>query len=82
VVTATEGIVQCYCVALEFIAVTETVDIVQCFCVVCVVYCGYCNSRYSAMVLCCVGACCGYSNIRYNAMLLCCVWSLFWLQQQ
>ena len=57
-VTAREVIVKCFCVALEFIVVIATVDIVQCFCVVCVVYCGYNSSRYSAMVLCCVGAYC------------------------
>jgi len=34
--------------------VTATIDIVQCYCVVCGVYCGYSNSRYSAMLLCCV----------------------------
>jgi len=34
--------------------VTATVDIVQWYCVVCGDYCGYSNSRYSAMVLCCV----------------------------
>jgi len=54
VVTATVDIVQCYCVVLEFIVVTATVDIVQWYCVVCADYCGYSNSRYSAMVLCCV----------------------------
>jgi len=31
--------------------VTSTVDIVQCYCVLSAVYCGYSNSRYSAMVL-------------------------------
>ena len=39
---------------VEFIVVTATVDIVQCYCVVCGVYCGYSNSRYSAMLLCSV----------------------------
>ena len=39
-VTATEVIVQCYCVVLEVIVVTATVDIVQRYCVVCGVYCG------------------------------------------
>jgi len=53
-VTATVDIVQCYCVVLEFIVVTATVDIVQWYCVFCGVYCVYSNSRYSAMVLCCV----------------------------
>jgi len=32
--------------------VKTTVEIVQWYCVVCGVYCGYSNSRYSAMVLC------------------------------
>jgi len=54
VVTATIVIVQCYCVVLEFIVVTAKVDIVQCYCVVCGDYCGYINSEYSAMILCCV----------------------------
>ena len=52
VVTATIDIVQYYCVVLEFIVDTAKVDIVQCYCVVCGVYCGYSNSRYSAMLLC------------------------------
>ena len=51
VVTATEVVVQWYCVVLEFIVVKETVDIVQCYCVLCTDYCGYGNSRYSPMVL-------------------------------
>ena len=51
VVTATVGIVKWYCVVLQFIVVTATVDIVQCYCVLCEDYCGYSNSRYSAMVL-------------------------------
>jgi len=46
--------VQLYCVVLEYIVVTSTVDIVQSYCVVCGGYCGYSNSRYSAMVPCCV----------------------------
>ena len=50
--------------------------------VVCAVYCGDSNSRYSEMVLSCVGVYCCYSNRRYSAMVLCCVYSLFWLQQQ
>jgi len=54
VVTAKVVIVQLYCVVLEFFVVTETVDILQWYCVVCLVYNGYSNSRYSAMVLCCV----------------------------
>jgi len=54
VMTATVDIVQWYFVRLDFIAVTARVDIVQWYCVVCGVYCGYCNSRYSAMLLCCV----------------------------
>jgi len=40
VVTAKVGIVQLYCVVLEFIVVTATVDIVQWYCVVFVVNCG------------------------------------------
>jgi len=39
---------------VEFIVVTATVDIVQCYCVLFGVYCGYSNSRYSGMLLCCV----------------------------
>jgi len=55
VVTAKVDIVQWYCVlCVEIIVVTARVDIVQWYCVVCGVYCGYSNSRYSAMVLCCV----------------------------
>jgi len=50
VVTATEDIVQWYCVVLEFIVVTARVDIVQWFCILCGVYCGYINISYSAMV--------------------------------
>jgi len=42
--------------------VTATLGIVQWYCVVCVIYCGYSNSRYSAMVLCCMLRFCGYSN--------------------
>ena len=53
--------------------VNATVDIVQWSCVVCGDYCDYSNSRYSAMVLCCVGDYCGYSNSRYSAMVPCCV---------
>ena len=52
---------------------TSTVVIVQCYCDVCVDYCGFSNSRYSAMVLRCVGVYCGYSNSRYSAMVPCCV---------
>ena len=51
VVTATVEIVQSYCVVLQVIAVTGTVDIVKCFCVVCGMFCGYSNSRYSAMIM-------------------------------
>ena len=40
--------------SVEFIVITATVDIVQLFCVVCEVYCGYSNSSFSAIVLCCV----------------------------
>jgi len=50
--------------------VTATVDIVQWYCDLCVVYCGYSNSRYSSMLLCSVGVYCGYSNSRYSAMVL------------
>jgi len=53
--------------------VTSTVDIVQCYCVVCGVYYGYSNRRYSAMLLCCGGDYCCYSNSRYSIMVLCCV---------
>jgi len=67
---------------VEFFVVTATVDIVQRYCVVRgVSFCDR-NSRYSVMVLCCVGVYCGYSNSRYSAMVLCCVWRLLWLQQQ
>jgi len=52
--------------------VTATVYIAQCFSVVCVVYFGYSNSRYSAMVLCCVRVYCGCRNSRCSAMFLCC----------
>ena len=56
-VTATVDIVQCYCVVcVEFIVVTATADIVKCYCVVCGVYFGYSNSRYSAMILCCMSS--------------------------
>jgi len=34
--------------------VKATVDVVQCYCVVCGDYCGYSNSRCSAIVLCSV----------------------------
>jgi len=54
VVIATVDIVQWYCVVFEFIVVTATVDILQCCCVVCGDYFGESNSRYSAMVLCCL----------------------------
>ena len=37
-------------VSVEFIFIT-TIDIVQLYCVVCLVYCGYSNNRYSAMIL-------------------------------
>ena len=53
-VTATVDIVQWYCVCVEYFVDIATVDIVQWYCVLCVVYCGYSNSRYSAIVLCCV----------------------------
>ena len=51
-ITATVDVVKCYFVFEELIVVTATVDILQCYCVVCGVYCGDSNSRYSAMVLC------------------------------
>ena len=54
VVTAKVDIEKWYCVVCTVIAVTATVDIVQWYCIVCGVYCGYSNSRYSAMVLNCV----------------------------
>jgi len=55
VVTAKVDMGQCYWIgSVEFIVVTAKVDIVQWYCVVCGVYCGYSNSRYSAMILCCV----------------------------
>ena len=38
---------------VKFIVDTATVDIVQWYCVVCGGYCGYSNSRCSAMLLCC-----------------------------
>ena len=60
-VAATVDIVQCYCVCVEDIVVTSTVDIVQCYCVMCGIYCGFSNSRYNAIVLCCVGVYCCYS---------------------
>ena len=41
-----------FCV--EFIVVTATVHIAQCDCVLFVVYCGYSNNSYRAMVLCSV----------------------------
>jgi len=37
--------------SVEFIVVTATVDIVQWYCGLFGVYCGYINSRYSAMLL-------------------------------
>ena len=51
VVTETVDIVQWFCIELEFIMVTTTVDIVQWYCVVCCVYCGDTDSRYSSMLL-------------------------------
>jgi len=48
VVKATVGIVQLYCVFLEFIVVTATVDIVQWYCVLCGDFCGYGKSRNGA----------------------------------
>jgi len=53
-VTETVDVLQCYCVDLEFIVVTATIVIIKCYCVLCGVCCGYSNSRYSAMFLCCV----------------------------
>ena len=55
VVTATVDIVQWYRVVSEFIVVPATVDLVQWYCVVCGVYCGNNNSRFSAKLLFCVG---------------------------
>jgi len=52
VVTATVDIVQWFCVCVEFFVVTLTVVIVQWYLVLFGVYCGYSNSRYSAMLLC------------------------------
>ena len=55
VVTASVNILQCYSVVcVEFIVVTAKFDVWQLCFVVCVVYCRYNNSRYSAIVLCCV----------------------------
>jgi len=71
VVTATADIVQVYCVLLEIIVVTATIDVVQSYCDVCGVYCRYSNSRYSAMVLCCVWRLLCLQQQRYSAMLLC-----------
>ena len=52
--TSTVDRVQLYYVVLDFIVVTTTVDIMQWYCAVCVDYCDYRNSRYSAMLLSCV----------------------------
>ena len=49
--TATVGKGQCYCDVLEFIVVTATLGILQWYCVVCGLYCGYSNCRYSPMLL-------------------------------
>ena len=67
---------------LDFIVVTATVDIVHCSFVLCGVYCGYRNSRYSSMLLCCVWSLLRLKQeqIQCNANVLC--WSLLWLQQQ
>jgi len=62
--------------------VTAAVDIGQWYCVVCGVYCGYSKSRYSVMVLCCVGGFYGYSSSSIRAMVMYFMWSLLWLQQQ
>ena len=51
VVTATDDIVQWYCVVCGVFVVTETVYIVQYYYVVCGVYCGESNCRYSATLL-------------------------------
>jgi len=40
-----------FVLCVEFIVVTATVDIVQWYCVVSGAYCGYSNSRYSAIIL-------------------------------
>ena len=53
-VTATVDIVQWYSVCVEYFVDIATVDIVQWYCVLCVVYCVYSNSRYSAKFLCSV----------------------------
>jgi len=82
VITATNVILQCFCVVLEYIVVTATVDVVQCYCVLCGDYCGFRNSRYSAKLMCCVGVYFGYINRRYSAMVLCCVCRLLRLKQQ
>jgi len=52
VVIATVDTEHCYCLRSKFIVFTATVDIVKCYCVLCGVYCGYSNSRYSEMLLC------------------------------
>jgi len=51
VVTATEEIVQWYCVLLELFVVTATEDIVHWYCVVCGVYCGDSNCTYREILL-------------------------------
>jgi len=53
--------------------VTATDDIVQWYCVGCSGYCGYNNSSYSAMVLCCVWKLLLLNNSRFSAFLLCCL---------
>jgi len=62
---------------VEYIVVTATVDIVQYYSVLCGVYCGYSNSRYSSNVLCFCGVYCGCSNSRYRVMVLCCFFLVF-----
>jgi len=63
--------------------VTATVDIVQYYCVLCGVYCGYRNSRYSAMILCSLSRLLWLQQqYVYIAMLLFFFCRLFWLQHQ
>jgi len=53
--------------------VKATVDIVQWYCVVFEVYCGQSNSRYSAIVLCCVWKllCLQQQKVQCNVIVLC-----------
>ena len=54
VVKATVVIGQYFCVGLTFIVVTAGVIVVRSFYVFCGVNCGYRNSRYVTILLCCV----------------------------